>query len=67
MSARDAAIANEDADAFFNAPLAQADPEIAEAIRLELGRQNEEIELIASATIVSRAVLAAHGSVRTNK
>src|ERR1043166_5602022 len=55
------------ADAFFPAPLAEADPEVAEAVRLELGRQRDEIELIASENIVSRAVLEAQGSVLTNK
>ncbi len=54
-------------DAFFNATLTQADPEIADAIRRELGRQQHEIELIASENIVSRAVLEAQGSVMTNK
>ncbi|UFN50762.1 serine hydroxymethyltransferase [Roseomonas sp. OT10] len=52
---------------FFNAPLAEADPELAEAIGLELGRQQDGIELIASENIVSRAVLEAQGSVLTNK
>jgi len=51
----------------FTAPLAETDPEIAEAIRLELCRQRDEIELIASENIVSRAVLEAQGSVMTNK
>src|SRR5690242_16064415 len=51
----------------FNTPLADTDPEINEAIRLELGRQRDEIELIASENIVSRAVLEAQGSVMTNK
>ena len=51
----------------FTATLAESDPEIAEAIRLELGRQRDEIELIASENIVSRAVLEAQGSVLTNK
>src|ERR1700730_6921032 len=51
----------------FAATLAETDPEIAEAIRLELGRQRDEIELIASENIVSRAVLEAQGSVLTNK
>jgi glycine hydroxymethyltransferase len=55
------------ADSLFTASLADTDPEIAEAIRLELGRQRDEIELIASENIVSRAVLDAHGSVMTNK
>ena len=54
-------------DAFFHASLAETDPEIAETVRLELGRQRDEIELIASENIVSRAVLEAQGSVLTNK
>jgi glycine hydroxymethyltransferase len=49
------------------ASLAETDPEIADAIRLELGRQRDEIELIASENIVSWAVLEAQGSVLTNK
>ena len=53
--------------AFFSAPLAETDPEIADAIAKELGRQRDEIELIASENIVSRAVLEAQGSVLTNK
>ena len=53
--------------AFFTEVLADRDPEIAEAIRQELGRQRDEIELIASENIVSRAVLEAQGSVLTNK
>src|SRR6202023_568398 len=56
-----------EAASFFAAPLAETDPEIAEAIGLELGRQRDEIELIASENIVSRAVLEAQGSVLTNK
>jgi glycine hydroxymethyltransferase len=55
------------ADPFFSASLAEADPEIADAIGKELGRQRDEIELIASENIVSRAVLEAQGSVLTNK
>src|SRR6202023_2637575 len=51
----------------FTASLADSDPEIAEAIALELGRQRDEIELIASENCVSRAVLEAQGSVLTNK
>jgi glycine hydroxymethyltransferase len=54
-------------NSFFQAGLADADPEIARAIGLELGRQRDEIELIASENIVSRAVLEAQGSVMTNK
>src|SRR6266702_7872656 len=54
-------------DSFFTANLDRADPDIAAAIRGELGRQRHEIELIASENIVSRAVLEAQGSVLTNK
>jgi glycine hydroxymethyltransferase len=54
-------------DTFFSATLAESDPEVAEAIQNELGRQSHEIELIASENIVSRAVLEAQGSVMTNK
>jgi glycine hydroxymethyltransferase len=56
-----------DSNPFFAAGLADADPEIAKAIELELGRQQHEIELIASENIVSKAVLEAQGSVLTNK
>ena len=52
---------------FFNQSLALADPEIAASIMAELGRQRDEIELIASENIVSRAVMEAQGSVMTNK
>src|ERR1700758_4207245 len=52
---------------FFSATLGESDPEIAEAIKLELRRQRDDIELIASENIVSRAVLEAQGSVLTNK
>ena len=52
---------------FFTRPLDQTDPELFGAIRSELGRQRDEIELIASENIVSRAVLEAQGSVLTNK
>jgi glycine hydroxymethyltransferase len=52
---------------FFGASLAEIDPEIASAIGKELGRQRDQIELIASENIVSRAVLEAQGSVLTNK
>ena len=52
---------------FFTDGLAAADPEVADAIALELGRQREKIELIASENIVSKAVLEAQGSVLTNK
>jgi len=52
---------------FFTRGLAESDPEVADAIALELGRQREKIELIASENIVSKAVLEAQGSVLTNK
>jgi glycine hydroxymethyltransferase len=52
---------------FFTERLHEADPAVAEAIDLELHRQQEKIELIASENIVSRAVLEAQGSVLTNK
>ena len=51
----------------FTASLTESDPEIAEAIAGELHRQQDQIELIASENLVSRAVLEAHGSVLTNK
>lgn len=54
-------------NSFFSASLADADPDIAKAVALELGRQRDEIELIASENIVSKAVLEAQGSVLTNK
>jgi len=53
--------------AFFNASLESRDAAIFGAIRSELGRQRDEIELIASENIVSRAVLEAQGSIMTNK
>ncbi|CQR83916.1 serine hydroxymethyltransferase (plasmid) [Paracoccus aminovorans] len=52
---------------FFTEALDSRDPDIFGAIRQELGRQREEIELIASENIVSKAVLEAQGSVLTNK
>ena len=52
---------------FFNAPLAEVDPDVAAIIGRELAREQDGIELIASENIVSAAVLAAQGSVFTNK
>src|SRR6476646_10844561 len=52
---------------FFSAPLAESDPELAGMVDRELRRQQDEIELIASENMVSRAVLEAAGSVLTNK
>ena len=56
-----------DMNDFFNASLADSDPDVLKSITLETGRQQEHIELIASENIVSRAVLEAQGSVMTNK
>ncbi|MBV2358723.1 serine hydroxymethyltransferase [Thalassococcus sp. CAU 1522] len=52
---------------FFTETLADRDPELFASITGELGRQRDEIELIASENIVSRAVMEAQGSVMTNK
>ena len=52
---------------FFTQDLSQSDPELFESIENELGRQRDEIELIASENIVSKAVMQAQGSVMTNK
>jgi glycine hydroxymethyltransferase len=54
-------------DRFWSDSLAEADPEIHQAIRNELARQQDKIELIASENIASAAVLEATGSVFTNK
>ena len=54
-------------DTFFKTHLSETDPALAAMIGRELGRQRDEIELIASENIVSRAVLDAAGSVLTNK
>ena len=54
-------------DGFFTQSLAERDPELFGSIRDELGRQRDEIELIASENIVSAAVMEAQGSVMTNK
>ena len=67
MSLTDQPASSAQANRFFGASLAETDWEIAEAIGLELGRQRDEVELIASENIVSRAVLEAQGSVLTNK
>jgi glycine hydroxymethyltransferase len=54
-------------EGFFSERLAGADSAVADAIAAELDRQQNQIELIASENIVSRAVLEAQGSVLTNK
>jgi glycine hydroxymethyltransferase len=67
MAAMARADAAKGSGGFFGDTLGEADPELAGAITSELGRQQHEIELIASENIVSRAVLEAQGSVLTNK
>ncbi|WBL32515.1 serine hydroxymethyltransferase [Sinirhodobacter sp. HNIBRBA609] len=52
---------------FFTESLATRDPDLFNSITDELGRQRDEIELIASENIVSKAVMEAQGSVMTNK
>jgi glycine hydroxymethyltransferase len=52
---------------FFTRPLADVDPEIAEVLRLELERQQNTLEMIASENFVPHAVLECQGSVLTNK
>ncbi len=61
------AIANSQTSRFFKSHLSETDPELFGAIQKEFGRQQHEIELIASENIVSQAVLDAAGSVLTNK
>ena len=51
----------------FNAPICETDPEIAELLDSELGRQRSGLEMIASENFVPRAVLQCQGSVLTNK
>ncbi len=52
---------------FFGGTLSSQDPEIFDSLERELGRQRNEIELIASENIASSAVMEAQGSVMTNK
>ncbi|WP_374347722.1 serine hydroxymethyltransferase [Phenylobacterium sp.] len=54
-------------DAFFTSPVGDSDPQIAKILGGELRRQQDQIELIASENIVSKAVLETQGSVLTNK
>ncbi len=54
-------------EGYFEGSLAEMDPELSGSISAELQRQQDQIELIASENIVSRAVLEASGSVMTNK
>ena len=52
---------------YFNRPVAEVDPEVAEVLALELDRQRRTLELIASENFVPQAVLDCQGSVLTNK
>src|SRR2546429_6141248 len=52
---------------YFNRPLAEVDPEIAEVLQGELERQQRTLEMIASENFVPQAVLDCQGSVLTNK
>ena len=52
---------------FFNGSLSSQDPELFSSLEMELNRQRNEIELIASENIASSAVMEAQGSVMTNK
>src|ERR1700748_302358 len=54
-------------DGFFTASLAARDPEVQASRRDALGRERDQVQLIASENLVSRAVLEAQGSVLTNK
>jgi glycine hydroxymethyltransferase len=67
MSATSAKSQQPSRSSFFTRDLSSGDPELFGAIAKELGRQQDQIELIASENIVSRAVLEAQGSVLTNK
>jgi glycine hydroxymethyltransferase len=67
MSGSNALAASPRETVFFSQSLAESDPELYGAVAKELGRQQHEIELIASENIVSRAVLEAAGSALTNK
>ena len=52
---------------FFGGDIAERDPDIARVLGRELARQKDQIELIASENIVSKAVMQVQGSVLTNK
>src|ERR687891_2323730 len=52
---------------YFDRPLADVDPEVAEAVEAELGRQRRTLEMIASENFVPQAILECQGSVLTNK
>src|SRR2546429_3313100 len=52
---------------YFNRPLAEVDPEIAEVLQGELERQQRTLEMIASENFVPQSILDCQGSVLTNK
>ena len=66
-SSLDAPLLPEPHAGYFAAPLAASDPELDRIIGREFARQRDQIELIASENMVSRAVLEAQGSLMTNK
>lgn len=66
-AAPDARATTPDTASFMSAPLAEVDPDIAELLDKELGRQRDTLEMIASENFVPRSVLQAQGSVLTNK
>lgn len=68
MSMTTEAVASDNnSSAFFSRSLAEADPDIFASVSRELDRQQNQVELIASENIVSRAVIEAMGTVLTNK
>jgi glycine hydroxymethyltransferase len=67
MSSNPSALADVQPDGFFTRGLAEADPKVFAGVEHELAREQNQIELIASENIVSKAVLEAQGSVFTNK
>lgn len=67
MSTNPANLNDVQPDGFFTDPVGTTDPDVADALKAELTRQQNQIELIASENIVSKAVLEAQGSVLTNK
>ncbi len=58
---------NQGLEQFFSDSLTDRDPDLKKSIDDELGRQREQVELIASENIVSRAVMEAQGCIMTNK
>jgi glycine hydroxymethyltransferase len=67
MSASENTIQTLENSDFFNRSLNETDPALARSIDQEMSRQKNQIELIASENIVSKAVLEAQGSIMTNK